>query len=61
MFIKIEDTRINFDKIESYEYDKDSEVTYLCVSNSPRVYYPFKGDLTQALDLALQTKELKNV
>lgn len=61
MFIKIEDTRINFDKIESYKYDKDSEMTYLCIPSSPRVYYSFEGDLTQALDLALQTKELKNV
>lgn len=61
MFIKIEDIRINFDKIESYEYDKDSEMTRLYVLNNATVYYSFKGDLTQALDLAFQTKELKNV
>ena len=61
MFIKIEDTRINFNKIESYKYDKDSGMTLLYLLNNATVYYPFNGDLTQALDLALQTKELKNV
>lgn len=62
MFIKIEDKRVNFDKVECYKYDRTSDKTFLFFSKDlDRDNYSFEGNLTQALDLALQTKELKNV